>query len=340
MQLEQIELCIETQAKKCDFSGTVLAKHHDKEIAKSNHGYANKAEERANQDNTRYGIASGCKLFTSIAVCQLVEQGKLSFESRLVDCLDKSMFPLFSVDITVHQLLTHSSGIPDYFDEAIMDDFEELWKTIPMYTLRRLENFVPLFRDLPMMFSPGERFHYNNAGFIVLGLLVEELSGMIFTDYVEKYIFKPCGMEHSGYFSMDALPANCAIGYIEEEDGSWRSNIYSLPVKGGSDGGAFVTAQDMQLLWQGLLNHTLLNPSITSLLLTPHIQEDVDEHYGYGVWITMREGVVFKYHLMGFDPGVSFRSAVYPGYDVTVSVLCNESRGASLIFQTIEGCLL
>lgn len=339
MQLEQIESTIETQAKKYNFSGTVLVKHHDKELAKANYGYANKAEEWPNEDNTRYGIASGCKLFTAIAVCQIVEQGKLSFESKLVDFLDQARFPLFNADITVHQLLTHSSGIPDYFDEDIMDDFEELWKTMPMYTLRRLENFVPLFRDLPMMFNPGERFHYNNAGYIVLGLLVEALSGMTFSDYVEQHIFKPCGMEHSGYFSMDALPANCAIGYIEEEDGSWRSNIYSLPVKGGSDGGAFVTAQDMQLLWQGLKNHTLLNPSITSLLLTPHIQEDTDEHYGYGVWITLREGEVFKYHLMGFDPGVSFRSAVYPSCNVTVSVLCNESRGASRIFKCIEDCL-
>lgn len=339
MQLEHIEGYIETEAKNRAFSGSVLVKQHNIEITKSNYGYANKAEERANQDNTRFGIASGCKLFTAIAICQLVEQGKLSFESRLVDVLKKTKFPLFSTDITVHHLLIHSSGIPDYFDEEIMNGFEELWKVRPMYTLRRLEDFVPMFQKLPMMWSPGESFHYNNAGYIVLGLLVEELSGKTFTDYVELHIFKPCGMEHSGYFTLDALPANCAMGYIKEEDGSWRTNIYSIPIKGGPDGGAFVTAPDMQLLWQGLLNHTLLSPALTSLLLKPHIHEDAEEYYGYGIWITLREGGVFKYHLMGSDPGVSFRSAVYPGCDVTLIVLCNESRGAFGINKVVEECL-
>lgn len=260
----------------------------------------------------------------------------ISFESRLSDYLKKEEFPLFSSEITIHQLLTHNSGIPDYFDETIMDDFEELWKTQPMYTLRQLEDFVPMFRNLPMMWTPGERFHYNNAGYIVLGLLVEDLSGMSFSDYVELHIFKPCGMEQSGYFTLDALPANCALGYIEEENGSWRSNIYSIPVKGGADGGAFVTAADMQLFWNGLMNHTLLSPVLTSLLLTPHIHVDGEGYYGYGVWITLREEKVFKFHIMGYDPGVSFRSAIYPASGETVVVLCNTSSGASQIFNLID----
>ncbi|KAA1181575.1 serine hydrolase domain-containing protein [Paenibacillus sp. B2(2019)] len=334
--MNPLETYIETEAKQNDFSGVVLAKQYDKKIASSCHGYANKSDKRENNIHTRFGIASGCKIFTAIAVCQLVERGLISFESRLSDYLKKVEFPLFSSEITIHQLLTHSSGIPDYFDETIMDDFEELWKTQPMYTLRQLEDFVPMFRNLPMMWTPGERFHYNNAGYIVLGLLVEELSGMSFSDYVELHIFKPCGMEQSGYFTLDALPANCALGYIEEENGSWRSNIYSIPVKGGADGGAFVTAPDMQLFWNGLMNHTLLNPVLTSLLLTPHIHVNGEGYYGYGVWITLREEKVFKYHIMGYDPGVSFRSAIYPASGETVVVLCNASSGASQIFNLID----
>ncbi|WP_339797562.1 serine hydrolase [Paenibacillus sp. FSL R5-0744] len=334
--MNPLETYIETEAKQNDFSGVVLAKQYDKEIASSCHGYANKSDKRENNIHTRFGIASGCKIFTAIAVCQLVERGLISFESRLSDYLKKVEFPLFSSEITIHQLLTHSSGIPDYFDETIMGDFEELWKTQPMYTLQQLEDFVPMFRNLPMMWPPGERFHYNNTGYIVLGLLVEELSGMSFSDYVELHIFKPCGMEQSGYFTLDALPANCALGYIEEENGSWRSNIYSIPVKGGADGGAFVTAPDMQLFWNGLMNHTLLSPVLTSLLLTPHIHVDGEGYYGYGVWITLREKKVFKFHIMGYDPGVSFRSAIYPASGETVVVLCNTSSGASQIFNLID----
>lgn len=334
--MNPLESYIETEAKQNDFSGVVLVKQHDKEITSSCYGYANKSDIRENNIYTRFGIASGCKIFTAIAICQLVEQGLISFESRLSDYLKKVECPLFSPEITVHQLLTHSSGIPDYFDETIMDDFEELWKTQPMYTLRQLEDFVSMFRNLPMMWPPGERFHYNNAGYILLGLLVEELSGMSFSDYVELHIFKPCGMEQSGYFMLDALPANCALGYIEEVNGSWRTNIYSIPVKGGADGGAFVSAPDMQLFWNGLMNHALLSPVLTSLLLTPHIHVDGEGYYGYGVWITLREEKVFKFHIMGYDPGVSFRSAIYPASGETVVVMCNTGSGASQIFNVID----
>ncbi|MFD2879366.1 serine hydrolase domain-containing protein [Paenibacillus rhizoplanae] len=98
-------------------------------------------------------------------------------------------FPLFDPEITVHELLTHSSGIPDYFDEETMEDFAALWNDTPMYTLRRPVDFLPMFAALPMKFSPGERFHYNNAGYIMLSLLIETVSGMKFTDYVEQHIF-------------------------------------------------------------------------------------------------------------------------------------------------------
>lgn len=335
------QLCdyIEFDIKQIPFSGTVLIKQQDSEIVSGAYGHACKAEQRDNQLNTRFGIASGCKIFTAVAVCQLVERGLLSFDSKLSNHLKKIQLPYFHPDITIHQLLTHSSGIPDYFDEAIMDDFEELWKTTPMYTLRRLEDFVPLFRELPMLASPGECFQYNNAGYIVLGLLVEELSGMSFTDYVELHIFQPCGMEHSGYFSLDTLPANCAYGYIEDEHGNWRTNIYSLPVKGGADGGAFVTAPDMLQFWSGLMHHKLLSPAMTSLLLTPHIHVGGEGYYGYGVWITLREEKISKYHLMGFDPGVSFRSAYYPASGDTVVVMCNTGSEASQVFKDIDARL-
>ncbi|MRN53505.1 serine hydrolase domain-containing protein [Paenibacillus monticola] len=341
MHLGYIAPSVHTKAIEIGFSGAVLVQQNDKDLAKGAYGYANKSDCVPNNLNTRFGMASGCKLFTAIAICQLVEQGKLAFEGRLSAYLPNVdvNFPHFSPDITVHHLLTHSSGIPDYFDEETMDDFAELWQSSPMYTLRRLADFIPMFGELPMKFTPGERFHYNNAGYILLGLLVEELSGLEFADYVEQHIFRACGMERSGYFVMDALPTNTALGYIDESNGIWRTNIYSLPVKGGADGGAFVTAPEMLLLWQCLLNHTLLSPELTTLLLTPHIHEGAEEYYGYGVWITMQNGELFKFHLMGADPGVSFRSAVYPACGVTVIILCNESRGTYQMLQAIEKCL-
>jgi CubicO group peptidase (beta-lactamase class C family) len=325
----------EIQAK-IDFSGSVLIQQNDQILMSSGFGYSNRSDQIKNNVQTRFGIASGCKLFTAIAVCQLVEQGKLSFQTRLNDCLDFEFTHFFSKDITIHHLLTHTSGIPDYFDEDVMDDFEKLWVSRPMYQIRSLKDFLPMFQNEPMKSTPGEAFHYNNAGYILLGLIVEQGTGMEFTNYVQEHIFKKAGMSDSGYFSFDALPGNTALGYIDEGDGTWRTNIYSLPVKGGSDGGAYVTVGDMGKLWNALFSHQLLNEETTKKLLTPHVKVNDTGYYGFGVWIKNRDEKVLKYHVMGYDPGVSFHSAYYPDKQ-TIAVVCsNKSKGAFDIMTSIE----
>lgn len=317
------------------FSGTVFVKDGERILADVSYGYANRSEQLKNQTTSRYGIASGCKLFTSIAICQLVEEGKLSFDTTIGECLDLD-FPYLDEKITIHHLLTHTTGMPDYFDEEVMDDFEELWVKNPMYHLRRLSDFLPLFQNEHMKSPKVGRFHYNNAGYILLGLIVEQVSGLVFTDYVEERIFKEVGMLESGYFAFDALPQGTALGYIDNSDGTWKTNIYSLPVKGGSDGGAYVTAKDMVRLWEALMNHRLLNKVLTNQLLTAHTQVDEDSFYGYGIWIKKNEKGVFKYHVMGYDPGVSFHSAYFPNSSQIVVVCSNKSTGASDIMNGIE----
>ncbi|BAB05986.1 serine hydrolase [Halalkalibacterium halodurans] len=312
-------------------SGTALMKKGEDIPFIASLGFANRAERIPNEHHTRFGIASGCKLFTAIAICQLVEAGKLSFDTPLSDWLD-APFP----NVTIHHLLTHTSGVPDYFDEEITDDFEDLWKDVPMYHLRRLKDFLPLFQHAPMKFPPGHRFHYNNAGFILLGLVVESVSGVTFQEYVEANVFQRAGMHESGYFAFDTLPAKTALGYIDLEDGSWKTNLYSLPVIGGSDGGAYVTAEDMMKLWLALMRHELLNETYTQKLLTPHVHCEDDDYYGYGVWIKQQDGAISKYHVMGYDPGVCFHSAFYPTSNGIVVVCANQSSGAYDVMAAIE----
>lgn len=325
-------------AKEVDFSGTVYMKQGNDVVHESAYDYANRAEELLNNVNTRFAIASGCKLFTAIGICQLVEQGRLSFHTRLQDCLAID-FPNFNENITIHHLLTHSSGILDYFDEDIMDDFEELWKERPTYLLKNLRDFLPMFQNQQMMFQPGEKFHYNNAGYIVLGLIMEQQTGRSFTDYIEAEVFQRCGMEDSGYFSLNHLPKNTAYGYIDNEDGTWRTNQFSIPIKGGADGGAFITAPDMMKLWNGLLNHDLLSKEYTKALLHPHVSVKGEVHYGYGIWVNKRNNRIFKYHVMGYDPGVSFHSSVYPDYDIKLVVPSNKESGTFDVTKAIEGLL-
>lgn len=154
-----------------------------------------------------------------------------------------------------------------------MWDFEELWKDYPMYSMQSPRDFLPMFQNDRMKFSPGERFSYNNAGFILLGLVVEQITGMEFSEYVEKNIFQRSGMLDSGYFRMDQLPERTAIGYIDG-DQTWKTNMYSLPIKGGPDGGAFTTVHDLARFWDALFHYQLLSQQYTEILLTPHIHEE------------------------------------------------------------------
>lgn len=143
-------------------------------------------------------------------------------------------------------------------------------------------------------------------------------------------------MKDSGYFPMDALPNNTALGYIDSEDGSWKTNIYSLPVLGGSDGGAFTTVQDMLHFWDALLDNKLLEEQTTAALLQPYVKEQDDDYYGYGVWIKKDGNNISKYHVMGYDPGVSFHSAYYPAQQLKLAICSNKSKGAFAMMKVLE----
>ncbi|MCL5117140.1 MAG: beta-lactamase family protein [Firmicutes bacterium] len=318
------------------FSGAVLVRVGGNQVVAQGFGMANRSDGIPNDTETRFGIASGAKLFTAVAINQLVDAGRLTLDTRLSDCLLHS-FPQFDPRVTIHHLLTHSAGVPDYFDEEVMEDFEALWVDRPMYRMRRLEDFLPLFQHRPMLSGVGERFHYSNGGYILLGLVVEQLTHQPFAEYVAEHVFAKAGMTQSGYFEMDSLPPRTALGYIDRPDGHWRTNIYSIPAKGGSDGGVYVTVKDMGAAWDALLNHRLLSRVGMEHLLTPHVATDEDDwHYGYGVWIDQREGEVFKYYLMGYDPGVNFHSAIFPALDALVVVCSNHSGGAYAMMTAIE----
>ncbi|GEL76480.1 hypothetical protein [Tenuibacillus multivorans] len=135
---------------------------------------------------------------------------------------------------------------------------------------------------------------------------------------------------------MDALPERVALGYIEKPNGEWKTNIYSLPAKGGSDGGAYVTAKDMVTFWESLFNNQLLSEEMTEQLLKPREQVEDDIYYGYAGYMQVCEEGVVKYILMGYDPGVNFRSVYYPETSTAIVVCSNEDEGAYEILKEIE----
>lgn len=344
LNVSKIEEVMKSNNEESEFSGAVFVQENGETVFGRGYEFANRSEKISNTISTRFGMASGCKIFTAVAVCQLVEKGIISFDTPLKECLDIS-FPEFNPNITVHHLLTHSSGIADYFDEEVMDDFEELWKDRPTYNIRSPKDFLPMFQNGKMEFSPGEKFKYNNAGFIVLGLIVEQQSGMSFTEYVEKNIFAQCEMNDSGYFAMDQLPEGTAYGYIyNEENNTYRTNIFSVPIIGGPDGGAFTTAPDMAKFWTALLGYKLLNKEITEKLLMTHIQVDEDGeygfYYGYGVWIVKKNNEILRYFVMGEDPGVDLISSIYPKDGVQITVISNNQYDIYPINKGIQNTFI
>lgn len=339
--VQQLEEAITRERNREPFSGVVSLRQRGEVVFERAYGAAQRADAIPNQVDTRFQMASGCKIFTSVAICQLFERGMLAPDALLASCVN-ARFPRFDPHITIHQLLTHTAGIPDYFDEAAMDDYEALWQQRPMYTIRRPADFLPLFQDRPMQQPPGTAFAYNNAGFVLLGLVVEQCTAMPFTDYVRQQIFDVCGMHDSGYFPADQLPPRTALAYIENADGTWRSNIYAVPVIGGADGGAYTTAGDMARFWQALLEHRLLRSDSANQLLTSQVATQAAAaygHYGYGVWLEMSASRVRKYFVEGSDPGVAFRSGVYPQQAITLTLLGNTGRALWPIYRDLEAIL-
>lgn len=336
-----LDSAITRQHERQPFSGVVSVRERGEVVFERAFGLAHRAERIPNTTATRLGIASGTKTLTAIAVAQLVERGRLAFDAPLADCVDAPL-PAFDPGVTLHHLLTHSGGIPDYFDEAVMDDYEALWRERPMYRFRTPSDFLPLFAHLPMKAAPGTTWAYNNAGYVLLGLAVERASGMPFTDYVEEHVLRACGMTSSGFFALDRLPGGTARGYLPTEDGGWRTNAYAVPIVGGADGGAYTTAGDLAALWDALLGRRLVGEAALVRVLTPHWRTDPDHDdadYGYGIWIRRREGRAPTYAMLGEDPGVAFSSTYDPESGVLCSLLGNTVDASWAMLGAVTGAL-
>lgn len=265
-------------------------------------GCADLPNRRRNTPETRFGTASAGKVFVAVGVLQLVEKGLLRLDSCIGEALPLD-WKAIDRNITVEQLLTHTSGIPDYFDESVMEEYDELWVDFPNYRIRRNADLLPLFIDKPMMYPRGERFQYNNTGFVVLAMLIEQATGQVFDEYLRENVFLPAGMADTGYFELDMLPENCANGYIyDAARGGWRTNIYSIDAKGTGAGGAFTTVGDVMRFWDALLGHRLLSAEMTERMLSVQAQCGGSE-YGYGIWLK-NGGAQAQFE--GCDPGVCF----------------------------------
>lgn len=301
-----------------NYSGIVSVKKGGAVVHEAAYGFADAANQRLNRLDTKFVTASAGKVFTATGILGLIEKGQLSLDSTLGELLD---FDLNQIDpsVTVRQLLTHTSGTPDYADESLVE-YSDIFIDYPCYKVRSNRDVIPLFIDLPMLYPPGERFHYNTGGFVILALIMEIITGMPFDEYLAQTIFGPCGMENTSYQEYDRPESNTANVYIyDRERGDYYTNIYSSTAKGMGDGGAFTTACDLERFWRGLYGGKLLSPEMLNEMTKPQTTAGC---YGYGVWMEKLDGR-FIPHFEGCEPGIGCFSAHDAQQDLTITLITN-----------------
>lgn len=247
--LRQAEEYVNGVVKNDRFSGVVLIAKNSSPLFKKAYGQASKEFEVPNRTDTRFNFGSIGKSFTQIAIGQLVAQKKLAYEDLLIKYLPDYPNRAAAEKITVRHLLMMTSGVGDIFGEN--------YQATPKDKLRTINDYIPLFANKPLAFEPGTQDQYSNGGYILLGAIIEKVSGKSYYDYVRENIFQPLGMTNTEYFESDKFNTNVAQGYTTEGIGGGknerRNNVYSRPLRGSSAGGGYSTVEDLLKLsvaWQ------------------------------------------------------------------------------------------
>lgn len=311
-----IEQFLEKQAADGTFSGAVLVARNGKPIVAKAIGLADRKTGRANTLDTPINLASMNKMFTGVAIGQLVSQGKLDWSDTVGEHLPDYPDEIVRDKVTIHQLLTHTSGVPSYWNDAFEAKKNEI---------RTLEDFLSTFVNEPLMFEPGTEARYSNGGPVILGLIIEKISGMSYYDYIRKHIYAPAGMDHADHYLMTDESAGFAIGYHRESpDGPFVPNTDILGLRGSAAGGGYASANDLLAFARALDSETLLDRKWLEELWKPRNGEDRGFGYGY-LWGTGIEGGKRWVGHNGGAPGVSADFRHFPDAGYTVIVLGNQS---------------
>ena len=293
-------------------------------------GFRDRINSIPNNINTRFGIASGTKTFTALGILTLVERGSLKLSSEVGE-IYRDFKGFIDPHATIEQLLTHTSGIYDYFDEEQIKNFDNFYVDIPWYLLTTPSDYFPLFKHQRFKFTPGQRYSYSNGGYILLGIIVEKIAGKLFKQFIQENILQPNKMMDSGFFSLNSLPYNTAWGY--REDGN-TLNIYDIPICGASDGGMYTTTGDLIKFWKRLFNHKIICSDYLTRMITPLVKIKENISYGLGIYIQKfnRQNL---YYLVGNDAGVGFDCAYIPERGLIIIVISNRTNGEDEIVKFI-----
>ncbi|MCW5950784.1 MAG: beta-lactamase family protein [Propionibacteriaceae bacterium] len=320
MDTDELAARVDDLAQRESFTGVVRVDRGDATLVSAAYSLADRAWEIPNRPDTRFGMASGSKTFTALAVVSLIVEGRLRLDTPVRTILGDDL-PLIDDRVTIEHLLGHTSGIGDYLDEDEWTPTDHVLP-LPVHTYRVSEDFVPTLDGHPQRAEPGSEFVYCNGGYVVLSIVLERMLGQPLASIIASRVFEPAGMRDTAFLEMDALPGDVARGYLGAD--GLRSNVLILPVVATGDGGVHTSAADMTVFWRALHAGRIVPVEWVARMTEPLNWEPEEElHYGLGCYSRPPAAV-----MIGMDAGVSFWSLHDHTRDLTCTVLANTAYAA------------
>jgi D-alanyl-D-alanine carboxypeptidase len=329
--ISEVVAVVEELATQDQFSGAVLIARGSEVVWEYANGLADREADIPNRVDTKFNLGSMNKMFTAVAILQLMEQNKLSLDDNIAKHIPDYPNTKVANQVTIHQLLTHTSGLGDVFTDVFGADPNQF---------RSNEDYLPLFVNEPLQFIPGQEFFYSNAGYVVLGLMIEALSGQSYDDYVRLNIFEPSGMVNTDSYNIEDDIPNLAIGYTTfdfygNETGVLARNAALMPGKGFAAGGGYSTVEDLFMFHDALFGYQLLSPASTDLLITGKVEVRENTRYAYGFFDKVEAGYRMVGHTGG-APGVCSFLSMYLDTGYTVVVLSNSDRDCAAVLTFLR----
>ena len=330
----QIASELETFMKKLAdadlFSGAVLVAHNGQVLFKQAYGDANKDFDAKNRIDTKFNLGSMNKMFTSIAIAQLVERGKVSLDDPLSKYLPEFPTKEWAEKIRIKHLLTHTSGLGSYFNRKFMESSRSKFRTV--------DDLMTLAVDERPQFEPGTKWAYSNTGMLVLGKVIEKATGQNYFDYIRENISKPAGMINSDCYLLDEVNKNLAVGYTKaftDKSITFRNNIFEHVMRGGPAGGGYSTVEDLHRFSQALMSGKLVKLELVKEF-TSAKPELNSPNYGYGFQVNTAKRTTG--HSGGF-PGISSNLSIFLDSGYVSVVMSNYGQGSNPVERKIEDML-
>lgn len=319
---EKIHALLQEKCEQDQFSGAILIAKGDQLITDGVCGQANKRYHVANTMETKFNIASIGKMFTAVAIAQLAEAGKLSYDDKLSRYVDTSWYPKSILDqVTIRQLLSHRAGFGDILSEHIV-----YAPYIKLIFLRELTDYKSLLKNDKLKFEPDSNFLYSNTGYFLLGLVIEKASGKNFFTYIREHIYQPAGMVNSDSYFRDEPVENIATGYFStpEAPNFSKENNFYIPLRGSPFGVGYSTVHDLWRFTSALRAGKLIKNETLQLLWTDYSkgQNLGGRPFGLGFQVWSSDIGRVTGHT-GSLQGVSGEVAMYVESGYTVIVLSN-----------------